>query len=261
MDKYKNIRTSIEDRVFIIMIDHAPVNAIDPQTFFELESATEKFLDDPACKVAIIASANPTVFVSGADVPVFASMLKSGKIGEFVQRGQALFRKISASPKPFIAAINGLVLGGGLELAMSCHMRIASERAKLGLPEINLGIIPGWGGTQMLTRIVGRAKATEMILLGETISAQESLRLNLVNRIVPRHEVLQSAKELANKIARKGDDAIRAAMESIRAATEMNLADGLAFESRQMTALVDTEDAQRRINAFIEQHRSSSKNE
>jgi enoyl-CoA hydratase/carnithine racemase len=255
MSAQSNIRTSIENRVFMITIDHAPVNAIDPQTLLELERAVDEFLADPTCKVAIIASANQTVFVSGADIPVFAGMIKTGKIGEFVLRGQALFNKISASPRPFIAAINGLTLGGGLELAMCCHMRIASERAKLGLPEINLGIMPGWGGTQMLTRIVGRTKATEMILLGETISAQEALRLNLVNKVVPRREVLQAAKELANKIASKGDLAIRAAMESIRAATEMNPADGLAFEARQMTALVDTEDAQERINEFLEKHK------
>lgn len=249
------VHPSIEGCVCIITIDHPPVNAIDPQTLIELERAVDDFLADPICRVAIIASANQTVFVSGADVPGFAGMVKTGKIGEFVLRGQALFNKISGSPRPFIAAINGLTLGGGLELALACHLRIAAERARLGLPEINLGIIPGWGGTQRLTRIAGRAKASEMILLGETISAQEALRLNLVNRIVPRSEVLRTAKELATKIASKSDFALRAAMESIHAATEMDLVDGLALEARQVSTLVETEEAWEKINAFVEKHK------
>lgn len=257
MAEQKTVRTSFEERVFTITIDHAPTNAIDPQTLWELENAVDEFLADPTAKVAIIASANQTVFVSGADIPVFASMTESGKIREFVLRGQALFQKMIASPKPFIAAINGIVLGGGLELAISCHIRIASERAKLGLPEITFGIMPGWGGTQLLTRIVGRAKATEMILLGETISAQEALRLNLVNKIVPRSEVLKTATDLANKIVSKSDRAVRAAMESIHAAMEMNLADGLALEAKQMTALVETEEARQRIASFVEKHSSA----
>lgn len=258
MTGLKTIHTSVDGSVFTIMIDHPPVNAIDPQTLFELEGAVEEFTSAPAYRVAVIASANLTVFVSGADVPAFAGMVKTGKIGEFVLRGQALFNKIAASPKPIIAAINGLALGGGLELAMACTLRIASERAKLGLPEINLGILPGWGGTQRLPRIIGSTKAAEMILLGETISAQEALRLNLVNKLVPRNEVLGTAQEIAKRIAGKSEAAVRAALESIRTATEMDLAEGLAIEARQIIALVDTDEAQEKMHAFLEKYTPSA---
>lgn len=246
------VHTSSIDRVFTITIDHAPVNTIDPDTFFQLESAVEQFLSDANASVAVIASANRAIFVSGADVQAFAGMIKTEKIGEFVRHGQALMNKISASSKPFIAAIDGLALGGGLELALACHLRIASERARFALPEINLGIIPGWGGTQRLTRMVGRAKAAEMILLGETIPAQEALRLNLVNKIVPRDKAVEAAQELAQKIASKSSLAVRAAMEAIRAATEMNPEEGYALEARLITQLVETDEAQERINAFLE---------
>lgn len=246
------VHTSATDCVFTITIDHAPVNTIDPDTFFQLESAVEQFLSDVNARVAVIASANRGIFVSGADVHAFAGMIKTEKIGGFVLHGQALMNKISASSKPFIAAIDGLALGGGLELALACHLRIASERAKLGLPEVNLGIIPGWGGTQRLTQMVGRAKSMELILLGETISAQEALRLNLVNKIVPRDKVVEAAQELARKIASKSVLAVRAAMEAIRAATEMKTAEGYALEARLITKLLETDEAQARINAFLE---------
>lgn len=254
MAEQMTVHTSVKDRVFTITIDHAPVNAIDPDTFFQFDYAVEHFLSDTNARVAVIASANRAIFVSGADVRVFAGMIKTGKIGEFVLRGQALFEKISASSKPFIAAINGLALGGGLELALACHLRIASERATLGLPEINLGIIPGWGGTQRLTRMIGRAKAAELILIGESVSAQEALRLNLVNKIVPRDEVLETAHALAQKIANQSILAVRAAMESIHAATNTNPTEGYALEASLVTSLVETEEAQERINAFLEKH-------
>ena len=259
MTVYKNVNISIEGSVFTMVIDHPPVNAIDPQTLYELEGAVDEFLADPIAKIAIIASANLTVFVSGADVSAFAGIAKTGKIGEFILRGQTLFNKIAASPKPIIAAINGLALGGGLELALACILRIASERAKFGLPEINLGIIPGWGGTQRLPRIVGRAKAAEMILLGETISAQEALRLNLVNKLVPRNDVLGTAQEIAKRIAGKSEAAVRAALEAIRTATEMmDLADGLAIEARQVPALVETDEVQEKLRVFLEKHKPAA---
>jgi enoyl-CoA hydratase/carnithine racemase len=167
-------------------------------------------------------------------------------------RGQRLFQKISESSKPVLAAINGLALGGGMELALACHMRIMAERARLAQPEINLGIIPGWGGTQRLPQMVGLAKARELILTGQSISAQEALRLNLVNQIVPRKEVLKTARELARKITRKGSLAVRAAMDSIRMSPQMPMADGLAYEAAQVTALIDSADAREGLLAFLE---------
>jgi enoyl-CoA hydratase/carnithine racemase len=252
MSEQKNVRTSIEDHVITIAIDHPPANALDPQTLSDLECAVDEFMSDPNCKVAIISSSNPTVFVSGADIAAFSELAAVGNIKDFILKGQNLFRRISRCPKPIIAAVNGLALGGGLELILACHIRIISERAKLGFPEINLGIMPGWGGTQVLTRIAGSAKAIELILLGESISAQEALRLNIVNRMVPRSEVLPTAQELARKIAGKSSLATQAALESILAGTEMDIEEGLAYEADQLASLLGTEDAREGVQAFLE---------
>jgi enoyl-CoA hydratase/carnithine racemase len=247
----EKLNLSREGDVLVITFDNPPTNAIGPQMLSELEASLDEFWADSTCRVAILASANRGVFLSGADVPVFAAMVESGGIREYIPHGQALFRRISASPKPVIAAMDGLVLGGGLELAMACHLRVASERARFGLPEIHLGIIPGWGGTQMLARLIGRARATEFILLGETIHAQEALRINLVNKVVPRGEVLAAAKDLAKKFAARSLPATTAAMESIRAAVEMDPDEGFALETRQMLALFDTQDVRETIQVIL----------
>jgi len=252
MNEQKTVFTTAEDQVAILSIDHPPANAIGPQTLSDLEFAVDAFLVDTSRKVAIIASANPTVFVSGADIAAFSKLAESGDINGFIQQGQHLFRKISQSPKPIIVAVNGMALGGGLELVLACQVRIVSERARLGFPEINLGIMPGWGGTQMLPRLVGIAKANELILLGESISAAEALRLNLVNRVVPRSEVLSTAKEIAHKIAAKSGLAVQAALASILAGAEMNEEDGLAYEAQQFASLSGTEDAREGVQAFLE---------
>jgi enoyl-CoA hydratase/carnithine racemase len=252
LSERKFILTTTEENIFLVTIDHPPVNALNTQTLVELESALDEFNDTPAYKVAIITSGDKPVFVSGADISEAAGLIASGKIMDFLLRGQGLFRKIAQCPKPVIAAINGLALGGGMELAMACHMRIMAEHAKLAQPEINLGIIPGWGGTQMLPKIVGQAKARELILTGESISAGEALRLNLVNQVVPRAEVLETALALARKIARKSSLGIRAAMESIRASAELPMAEGLAYEAAQIAALIGSADAREGLDAFLE---------
>jgi enoyl-CoA hydratase/carnithine racemase len=228
------------------------VNTLNTQTILELESALDEFTANPTYKVAIITGGEKAVFVSGADISEAGEMMSSGNIKDFILRGQKLFRKISECSKPVLAAINGLALGGGMELAMACHLRIIADHAKLAQPEINLGIIPGWGGTQMLPRIAGDAKARELILTGESISAQEAYRLNLVNKVVPRKEVLNAAKELARKITMKGSLAVRAALDSIRMSIEMKMADGLAYEAGQVIALIESEDAQEGLKAFLE---------
>jgi enoyl-CoA hydratase/carnithine racemase len=252
MSERKNIFTTIEESIFLIKIDHTPINTLNMQTLSELESALDEFTANPRYKVAIIFGGDKVVFVSGADITEASEMNASGNIRDFIFRGQQIFRKIRECSKPVIAAINGLALGGGMELAMACHLRIMADRAKLAQPEINLGIIPGWGGTQMLPKIIGDAKAREMILSGESISAQEALRLNLVNKVVPRKEVLNSAKELARKIAGKSGLAIRAAMDSIRMSTHLNMTSGLAYEADQIIALTGSADAQEGLKAFLE---------
>jgi len=163
-----------------------------------------------------------------------------------------VFNKIECSPKPFIAAINGVALGGGMELALACHMRIIGDRAKIGQPEINLGIIPGWGGTQRLPRLVGRAKAIEWILTGDQITAQEAYRLNLVNKVVPGGEVLKTARDLGKKIAQKGAATIRAALDAITNGSARPLAEGLVYEANQFAVLFETEDMREGVRAFLD---------
>ncbi len=258
MTERQFIKISIEDRVAVITIDHAPVNALDRTTMIELGEAVDEVLADPTVKAAVITGGGQMAFVAGADINEFNDFIKLGSVDaainaarEFIARGQSTFNKIENSPKPFIAAINGVALGGGMELAMACHMRIAGDRVRMGQPEIGLGIIPGWGGTQRLPRIVGPAKAAEWILTGDNFTAQEAYRLNLVNKVVPAGEVLKTAKDLARKIVSKGAVTIAAAMDSIGKGRDASLADGLAVEAANVARLVGTEDAKEGITAFL----------
>jgi len=167
------------------------------------------------------------------------------------QSVHAIYNKIECSPKPFIAAINGVALGGGLELAMACHLRIIGDRAKVGQPEINLGIIPGWGGTQRLPRLVGSAKAIELILTGDSITAQEAYRLNLVNKVVPGGEVLKTARDLAKNISQKGALAVQASLESVVTGLQGPLEAGLVVEAEHFGKIAVSEDAREGASAFL----------
>lgn len=166
--------------------------------------------------------------------------------------GRNFFKKIYQSSKPFIAAVHGMAMGGAFELMLACHFRVVAERARLGCPEVNLGIMPGWGGTQMLPTIVGRAKAIEMILVGDAITPQEALRVNLANAVVPRDEVLPTAAALARKLAQKSSLTVQAALEAVLAAGQLNLEAGLAYEAERFTALVNTADALEGVQAYLE---------
>ncbi|MGD2103877.1 MAG: enoyl-CoA hydratase-related protein, partial [Anaerolineae bacterium] len=178
---------------------------------------------------------------------------------EFIERGQGVNRKIETSSKPVIAAINGFCLGGGLELAMACHMRICSDRARLGQPEINLGLIPGWGGTQRLPRIVGKGKALEMILTGDMVTAQEAYRIGLVNKVVPAGAILKEARGLARKIVSKSSCCIAAALRAVTAGLETDIEEGLDREKEQFVRLADTEDIREGVSAFLEKRQPEFK--
>lgn len=245
------IKMTVEERVAIITIDHAPVNAMSTEVLDELAATVDEINANPDVKAAIITGAGQMAFVAGADINVFTTLTTAESAKGFILKGQQAFSKIENSKKPFIAAINGVALGGGMELAMACHMRIVGDRVRLGQPEIGLGIIPGWGGTQRLTRIVGPAKATELILTGDNITAQEAFRLNLVNKVVPGGEVLKTAKDLAKKIVGKGAPSITAAMDAIGKARDMELSAGLSVEADNICKLVETEDAKEGISSFL----------
>lgn len=264
MGTWQYIRTEIEDRIATVTIDHPPVNSFNRQVVTELSEAIDELLANDEVKAIVITGGGTNAFVAGADIPeIKASLEQPGEdfsvAREFLEKGQQLFLKIERATKPIIAAINGFALGGGLELAMACHMRVCSDRARLGQPEINLGIIPGWGGTQRLPRIVGKGKAIELILTGDMITAQEAYRLNLVNKVVPAGAVLKEARDLARKIVSKSKFPIAAALRAIEQGTALPIEEGLRVEAEQFVGLAATEDIREGINAFLEKRQPQFK--
>ena len=261
MADLQNAKYTVEDRVAIITLDHPPVNAFNAQTVQDLDLAIDMALEDEAVKVIIITGAGQMAFVAGADISEINSIEDADYAEELLRAGHGVFNKVEASRKPVIAAINGICLGGGLELAMACHIRVAGDRARIGQPEINLGIIPGWGGTQRLPRIVGPSKGAEMILTGDPITAQEAYRLGLVNKVVPMGDVLKEAKGLARKIASKSAVAIGCAMAAIERGRHLSLDAAMDVEIEQWRTLVDSEDMKEGVGAFLEKRQPQFKDQ
>jgi enoyl-CoA hydratase len=259
MADLQNAKYAVEDRVAIITLDHPPVNAFNAQTVQDLDAALDMALEDESVKVVIITGAGQMAFVAGADIGEINQIRDAGHAEELLCAGHRVFAKIEASTKPVIAAINGICLGGGLEMAMACHMRVAGDRARIGQPEINLGIIPGWGGTQRLQRIVGPSKAAELILTGDPITAQEAYRLGLINKVVPMGDVLKEAKGLARKIAGKSAVAVGCAMEAIERGRHLPLAEAMEVEIEQWRVLVGSEDMKEGLRAFLEKRQPQFK--
>jgi len=259
MTERQFVKTSIEERVATLTIDHPPVNALNQATLMELNEAVDEVIANPEVKAIVITGGGQMAFVAGADISEFPKIESKEQAKTVSQTVHAIYRKIECAPKPFIAAINGLALGGGLELAMACHMRIIGDRAKVGQPEINLGIIPGWGGTQRLPRLVGSAKAIELILTGDAITAQEAFRLNLVNKVVPGGEVLKTARDLAKKISQKGAVAVQAALQSTIAGLQQPLDAGLALEAEEFSKVLVSEDAREGAMAFLQKRQPAFK--
>ena len=248
----QNVKVAVEERVAIVTIDHRPVNALDRQTLTELGQLADALAADPAVKVVILTGGGSLAFVAGADIKEVSQLSSVEEAKAMAALGQTVFLKIQRLPKPVIAAINGVCLGGGLELAMACHLRISGDRARFGQPEINLGIIPGWGGTQRLPRLIGKAKATEWILTGDMLMAQDALRLGLVNQVVPQDQVLKVAKDLARKIASKGAVALAQALRAIEDGLDQSLEEGLAREAEAFSKVAATEDSREGVKAFLE---------
>ncbi len=246
------VKVSVEDGVAIITIDRPPVNALSRQAVEELDQVVAAVRVDHAVKVVILTGGGSFAFVAGADIKEIAALSTGQEAQRVAAQGQAVIMKIQRLGKPVIAAINGVCLGGGNELAMACHLRVAGDRARFGQPEINLGIIPGFGGTQRLPRLIGKAKATELILTGDLITAQEAYRLGLVNQVVPQDQVMKAAKDLARKIASKGQAAVRLALQAIEDGLERSLDEGLANEAKAFGQVADTADCKEGIKAFLE---------
>lgn len=252
MNQYHRVRLTMEERIATIIMDHPPVNALDAQTISDLEEAFEEALHNADIKVIIITGAGQLAFVAGADIRELDKLETPEPAKAFALKGQTLFNKIEASRKPVIAAINGACLGGGNELAMACHIRIAGENARFGQPEINLGIMPGWGGTQRLPRLVGRGKALEWLLTGDIIHAQEAYRIGLVSQVVPPERLMETAQALARKIASRSAIAIAAILDAVEKGLAGSLRQGLLYEADRFAGLVETEDMHEGVRAFLE---------
>ncbi len=242
---------NIDGAVATLLINHPPANTLTLELLAELSNVVDVLAKDDAVK-AVVLTGTGRFFIAGADIRVLASIPSSREGETIALQGQAILNTIEVFEKPVIAAINGVCLGGGLELAMCCHIRLAAEGSRLGQPEINLGIMPGFGGTQRLPRIIGQSKATELILTGDPISAQEAKALGLVSQVVPPEDLLRQAQGMARNMASKGQVALRASLQAIRKGVELDLRDGLALEARLFGGLCDTDDKREGLAAFIE---------
>jgi len=235
------------DGVAIAWLDRAPTNAISPAVIRELSKIWEHVEAAEDVSALVIASANPMLFCAGADINAFTEMDEAGG-RELLEEGHALLRSFGASRVSTVAAVNGLALGGGCELAMACDVRIAAESATFGQPEVNLGIIPGFGGTQRLPRLVGPAKALELNLVGEAISAEEAYELGLANRVVPDHELFDQALQWARKLAGQAPLAVE---QIKRVSHHGDLDEGIDAEKRAFAGIFASEDAREGIQAFL----------
>ena len=259
-ENLENVKAENRDGILFVTIDRPKVlNALNAQTVAEIGSIFAEAREDDAVKAVIVTGAGEKAFVAGADINELATMNPiSGKA--IAEKGQRIFSSIERFPKPVIAAVNGFALGGGCELALACHMRIASEKAQMGLPEVTLGIIPGYGGTQRMARLLGKGKALELILSGDRIGAAEAERIGLVNRVVPADQLLSTAEELARKMASRGPLAVRAAIEAVMAGSEMGFEEGQTLEATLFGLLASTEDMKEGMAAFLEKRAANFQN-
>ena len=252
---YENILIEHEDRTTVITINRPQsLNALNAKTIAELSSALDEISSDANCRVAIITGSGEKSFVAGADIKEFSDFGTSAA-EELARNGQnILFNKIENLNKPVIAAVNGFALGGGLELAMACHIRYASENARLGLPEVTLGLIPGYGGTQRLPKLVGKGLANELIFSAKMIPAQRAKEIGLVNDVFSLEELLPKAKELAKQIAQNSPMGISKAIEAVNQSDSVQ---GFETEIKAFGELFEMDDKKEGVAAFLEKRKPS----
>lgn len=227
------------------------LNALNAATLDALDAAFSAAASDDAVRVVVLTGAGPKAFVAGADIAELKD-LDTATARVQALKGQEVFNRIERMPKPVIAAVNGFALGGGCELALACHVRLASENARFGLPEVSLGIIPGYGGTQRLPRLVGKGVALDLILSGEMVGAADALRMGLVSRVLPQAELKAAAEKLAKTILSRGPLALRSALNAVHEGLEMPLGRGLEFEATQFGLLAASADMKEGMGAFLE---------
>jgi enoyl-CoA hydratase len=252
---YENLTVQIQGRIARVTVNRPKVlNALNEKTVRELQSAFAALRDDTSAGAVILSGAGEKAFVAGADINELAVM--TPLTGEASSRlGQAALAEIETLGKPVIAALNGFALGGGLELALACHMRFAADTAKMGLPEVGLGIIPGYGGTQRLPRLIGLGRALELITTGRIIDAAEAFRVGLVNAVLPAVDLMPHCEKVANEILAKGPLAVRCALDAAIRGLETDLEHGLAQESTYFGLLSATADMREGLKAFLEKRK------
>ncbi len=256
---FKNILVEKKNNVVILTFNRpAVLNALDSNVLKELDKALDEIKEDQETYVAII-TGQGKAFVAGADISEMKDKTPE-EARKFAELGLSVFRKIELMEKPIIAAVNGFALGGGCELAMSCDIRIASEKAKFGQPEVGLGIIPGFAGTQRLSRIVGMAKAKELIFTADLINASEAERLGLVNKVTPENDLMNEALVLAGKISSKAQSAIKYAKTSINRGIESDIETGMMVEKDLFGLCFATYDQKEGMEAFLEKRKANFKN-
>jgi len=257
---YKDIKLIKKGKVATIMIDRPDVvNAIRFITMLEIEDALKNIINDEKIMVVVLTGSGDKAFVSGGDISIMNSGTGFIETAYEIPKGQAICAEIENFPKPVIARINGLAFGGGMELALCCDIRIAASHVKMGLPEIKLGIIPGYGGTQRLPRIVGAAKAKELVMTGDPISAEEALRLGIVNQVVSSDELDAAVEKMVEKISSKGPFALYMAKMAINNGTQADLKTGTILEALCFSLAMGTEDKTEGMSAFLEKRKPQFK--
>lgn len=230
------------------------LNALNAATLDALQAAFDAAATDDAVRVVVLTGAGPKAFVAGADIAEMAD-LRPTEGRDFSMRGQRLMRSIETLPKPVVAMVNGFALGGGLELAMGCHLRIAADTAKVGQPEIGLGLIPGFGGSQRLLRLAGRAATLELCLLGAPVTAERALQLGIVNRVVPAAELEAETLKVATQLAASAPLALRATLDVVNIGGECGIEEGLQYETAQFGLMFATDDMREGTRAFMERRK------
>lgn len=250
-----------EDQVAVLTINNPPVNALNSRVMAELLQNLEKLAGDDGVRVLIVTGAGDRAFVAGADIKEFPGLFKgrAGLAGQFALAGHKMFNALDNFPRPTIAAVNGLALGGGCELALACDLRVAADTAQFGLPEIKLGLFPGGGGTQRLPRLIGEARAKEFMYLGDPISAGEALQIGLINRVVPAGQLVEETMKLAGKLATRPGVALNLIKQAVDRGVQVSLEEGLKIEADLFDRVFLTEDVKEGVNAFIEKRKAEFK--
>ena len=250
--KFENITYEVRESIAYIALNRPKVmNALNRKTIEELNAAFQLAQKDVSVKGIILTGTGDKAFIAGADIAEL-SEINGDQAGGFSEKGQAVLSLIETLGKPVVAAVNGFALGGGCETAMACTIRIASEQAKFGQPEVKLGIIPGYGGTQRLPRLVGKGRALQLILTGELIGAHEALRIGLVNEVVPAGDLLSRCEAILKQIGANAPLAIRYSIDAVNEGIEMDLSSGLTLEAKYFALAAATEDRKEGTSAFVQ---------